>query len=93
MGTDSQSNQFVVDLRGATSRITFAFLDNGLYIMSYDAIHASLERCRLAAADNRIDHASLIEAIEQLVVMLETDLTQIKVALGHTATLLDRHQS
>ena len=61
--------------------------------MSYDSIYASLERCRRAAADNRFDQSSLIEAIEQLVVMLETDLTQIKVALGHTATLLERNKS
>lgn len=57
--------------------------------MSYDAVYASLERCKLAAAEDRLDHASLIEALEQLVVMLETDFTQIKVAIGHTANLLE----
>lgn len=60
--------------------------------MSYDAVYASLDRCKRAAAEDRIDQASLIEAIEQLVVMLETDFTQIKVAIGHTATLLERHE-
>lgn len=59
--------------------------------MSYDAIYASLERCKQTSTQDNIDYQSLIEAIELLVGMLETDLTQIKMALSHNATLLERH--
>jgi hypothetical protein len=61
--------------------------------MSYDSVYACLERCKQATTADRLDTASLIEAIRQLVVMLETDLTQIKVAIGHTATLLDEQKA
>ena len=59
--------------------------------MSYEAVYASLERCKQAAAENRLDHESLIEAVEQLVVVLQSDLAQIKVAVGHTASLLEKN--
>jgi hypothetical protein len=58
--------------------------------MSYDAIYASLERCKQAATEDSLDYQSLIEAIELLVAMLETDLTQIKMALSHNAMLLEK---
>ena len=60
--------------------------------MSYQDLYASLEKCRQAAAEDRFDKPSLIDAIEQLVVVLESDLTQIKVALGHAATLLEERE-
>jgi hypothetical protein len=62
-----------------------------LNTMPYDAVFDCLERCRQAAAKNEVDQNSLIEALEQLVAVLEADLTQIKVALAHNARLLEQH--
>ena len=61
--------------------------------MSYDAVYACLERCKQATTQDEVDFRSLIEALEQLVVVLESDLTQIKVALGHNARLLEQRDS
>lgn len=61
--------------------------------MSYDAVYACLERCKQATTHDEVDFRSLIEALEQLVVVLESDLTQIKVALGHNARLLEQRDS
>ena len=60
--------------------------------MSYDTVYACLERCKRASSEDRVDFSSLIEALEQLVVVLESDLTQIKVALSHNASLLEKRQ-
>jgi hypothetical protein len=61
--------------------------------MSYDAVYACLERCKQATTHDEVDFSSLIEALEQLVAVLESDLTQIKVALGHNARLLEQRDS
>lgn len=57
--------------------------------MSYDAIRQQLDRCmgndRVLSANDRI----LIESLHQLTSLLESDLTQIKVALAHVARLLE----
>jgi hypothetical protein len=58
--------------------------------MSYDAIHASLQKCKRAANDDQVDLASLIESLEMLVVLLESEFTQLKAAVGHTATLIEK---
>jgi hypothetical protein len=49
-----------------------------------------LTRCRRAAEQGPTDNADLIQALEQLTAALEADLTQIKGALGHVASLLER---
>lgn len=61
--------------------------------MSYDTVYACLERCKRATSEDRVDLRSLIEALEQLVVVLESDITQIKVALSHNAALIERRNS
>jgi hypothetical protein len=57
--------------------------------MSYDAIRERLARCieeqNVLSANDRV----LIESLHQLTIVLESDLTQIKVALGHVARLLE----
>jgi hypothetical protein len=57
--------------------------------MSYDAIRERLARCMendsVLSASDKI----LIESLQQLTTALEADLTQIKVALGHVARLLE----
>jgi hypothetical protein len=58
--------------------------------MSYDDVLVSLKRCKATARQESFDRESLIEALEQLVVVLESDLTQIKVALSHNASLLEK---
>jgi hypothetical protein len=57
--------------------------------MSYEAIRQRLARCiedeRVMSANEKI----LLESLRQLTIVLESDLTQIKVALGHVARLLE----
>jgi hypothetical protein len=56
--------------------------------MSYDAIRERLARCmedQTVSANEKI----LIESLSQLTKALESDLTQIKVALAHVARLLE----
>jgi hypothetical protein len=57
--------------------------------MSYEAIRQRLARCidkdSVLSANDKI----LIESLHQLTSLLESDLTQIKVALGHVARLLE----
>jgi hypothetical protein len=57
--------------------------------MSYEAIRQHLARCmedeRVMSANEKI----LLESLRQLTIVLESDLTQIKVALGHVARLLE----
>ena len=60
--------------------------------MSYDDVLVSLKRCKATAQQESFDRESLIEALEQLVVVLESDLTQIKVALSPNASLLEKRQ-
>jgi hypothetical protein len=57
--------------------------------MSYDAIRErlarSIEERNVSSANDKL----LIESVHQLTTLLESDLTQIKVALGHVARLLE----
>ena len=57
--------------------------------MSYEAVQQFLARCleddSVLSANERL----LIESLRQLTGVLESDLTQIKVALGHVARLLE----
>lgn len=57
--------------------------------MSYEVIRQRLARCleddRVMSADEKI----LLESLRQLTSVLESDLTQIKVALRHVARLLE----
>lgn len=57
--------------------------------MSYESVREQLTRAKTAAQNGSQDLESLVAALEQLAEALESDLTQIKVALGHVAGLLE----
>jgi len=57
--------------------------------MSYDAIRERLARRREEQNTFSENEKLLLDALHQLTVVLESDLTQIKVALGHVARLLE----
>jgi hypothetical protein len=59
--------------------------------MSYEAIRERLNRYREEQADDTFteNEKLLLDALQQLTEVLESDLTQIKVALGHVARLLE----
>jgi hypothetical protein len=57
--------------------------------MSYDAIRERLARCIEDQSVLSANDKLLIECLHQLTTALESDLTQIKVALGHVARLLE----
>jgi hypothetical protein len=61
--------------------------------MSYEAIRERLNRYREEQADGSFteNEKLLLDALQQLTEVLESDLTQIKVALGHVARLLEKH--
>ena len=58
--------------------------------MSYDAVRSHLLSCRKAAEKGGSDARALLDAVHQLTVALESDLTQIKGALSHIARLLEQ---
>jgi hypothetical protein len=57
--------------------------------MSYDAIRERLARRRDEENGFSENEKLLFDALHQLTTVLESDLTQIKVALGHVARLLE----
>jgi ABC-type Zn uptake system ZnuABC Zn-binding protein ZnuA len=61
--------------------------------MSYEAIRERLNQCREEHKDDFSENEKLLlDSLEQLTNVLESDLTQIKVALGHVARLLETHR-
>ena len=59
--------------------------------MSYESVRQQIHSC-IEQADGKIDPDSgrvLLEALDELTVALEADLTQIKAALSHVAYLLE----
>jgi hypothetical protein len=58
---------------------------------SYEAIRDRLDRHRDQPAGGEFteNEKLLLDALRQLTTVLESDLTQIKVALGHMARLLE----
>jgi hypothetical protein len=58
--------------------------------VSYEAIRDGLNRLKQRNGDGLSESDKLLmDALQQLTVALESDLTQIKVALGHVARLLE----
>jgi len=57
--------------------------------MSYEAIRERLARCMEHHSVLSANEKILIESLQQLTSALESDLTQIKVALAHVARLLE----
>ena len=60
--------------------------------MSYETVREHIVRCRQAAQQGDPDNEHLLQALEQLTVALESDLTQVKAALSHLAWLLEDPQ-
>ena len=60
--------------------------------MSYDAIRERLARSREEKDGFSENEKLLLDALHQLTTVLESDLTQIKVALGHVARLLEARE-
>lgn len=60
--------------------------------MSYEAIRERLTQGKEEHAGLSESDLLLIEAIRQLTIVLESDLTQIKVALSHVARLLEARE-
>ena len=58
---------------------------------SYEAIRERLDRHgeQPSAAEFTENEKLLLDSLRQLTTVLESDLTQIKVALGHVARLLE----
>lgn len=59
--------------------------------MSYESVRQQIHNC-IEHADGNIaasDGKALLEALDELTVALEADLTQIKAALSHVAYLLE----
>jgi flagellar motor switch protein FliM len=59
--------------------------------MSYEAIREKLRRSKEQLGEKEFSEGDklLLSAVQQLTIALESDLTQIKVALGHVARLLE----
>jgi hypothetical protein len=59
--------------------------------MSYEAIREKLRRSKEQLGETEFSEGDklLLSAVQQLTIALESDLTQIKVALGHVARLLE----
>lgn len=57
--------------------------------MSYDVVRSHLVRCRERAESGNKELHDLADAIEHLADAVESDLAQIKGALGHIARLLE----
>ena len=57
--------------------------------MSYDAIRERLAHYRDEEGGFSEHEKLILDALHQLTTVLESDLTQIKVALGHVARLLE----
>ena len=57
--------------------------------MSYEAIRQRLARCTEDDSVMSANEKILLESLRQLTTVLESDLTQIKVALSHVARLLE----
>jgi len=62
---------------------------NKITHMSYDVIRQRLARYIEEEQQVSKNEKMLIEALQQLTIVVESDLTQIKVALGHVARLLE----
>lgn len=59
--------------------------------MSYEAIRERLQLQRDQRESTFTENEkALLDALQNLTEVLESDLTQIKVALGHVARLLER---
>lgn len=58
--------------------------------MSYELVREQLNRYKKSAGLEGEDQEALLEALNKLTVALETDLTQIKVAIAQLARLIER---
>lgn len=63
--------------------------------MPYDRVRESLHRCReaLDRGDHESERQALVDAFEDLARAVEADFAQLKAALSHLATLVERDRS
>jgi len=61
--------------------------------MPYDEVRNSLNRFRQALehGDPTLERHALVDAVEALSVAVERDFAQLKAALSHLATLIERN--
>ena len=57
--------------------------------MSYESVRERIHRCRAEASDGDPKDKEFLDALDELTVAIEADLTQIKAALSHVAMLLE----
>jgi hypothetical protein len=57
--------------------------------MSYENVRDHLTLYKRAVKEGNQDAESLVEALEHLTLAIESDMTQLKIALGHVARLLE----
>ncbi len=57
--------------------------------MSYESVREHIQRCRAQANEHPPE---VLDALDELTVALEADLTQIKAALSHVALLLEARE-
>jgi hypothetical protein len=79
----------LVDFEITTNRIDRVCNERNPKPMSYDAIRERLARRKEDQSALSANDKILLECLDQLTRLLESDLTQIKVALGHVARLLE----
>lgn len=60
--------------------------------MSYESAREYIHRYKSQADDLPARDQAMLDALNELTVALETDLTQIKAALSHVATLLETRE-
>jgi hypothetical protein len=61
--------------------------------MSYENVREHLTLYKQAVKEGNQDFESLAEALEHLTLAIETDMTQLKIAMGHVARLLEESRS
>ena len=57
--------------------------------MSYESVRERIHRCRAEASAQDPKDKEFLDALDELTVAIEADLTQIKAALSHVAMLLE----
>ena len=60
--------------------------------MSYESVREHIQRCRAQANNDAPRDREFLDALDELTVALEADLTQIKAALSHVALLLEARE-
>ncbi len=60
--------------------------------MSYESVRERIHRCKAREDGPLPKEQEFLDALDELTVAIEADLTQIKAALSHVATLLEARE-